>query len=159
MHISCPSCESTNIKKNSNTHYGKQNHKCNCCCRQFVLNNRHTKSPCLREQVSRALKERLSLRAICRLFDLSLSWLTSFGHTLWNSTPRNLGITEEISSKIKRLQVFGIQADEMWYFVGKRKQKRWIWIAYDPTHRLVVACHIGKRGNKAAKKFWKKNSF
>jgi insertion element IS1 protein InsB len=87
---------------------------------------------------------------------LSLTWLTSFAHILWNSTPRNLGITKEVVSKIKILQVFGIQADEMWSFVQKRKQKRWIWIAYDPTKRLVVACHIVKRGSKAAKKFWKK---
>jgi len=156
MHISCPSCQSTNIKKNGKTYYGKQNHRCNCCGRQFVLNNKHTKSQCLRKQVSMALKERLSLRAICRIFGLSLSWLTSFAHALWNGTPRNLGISKEVARKVKRLQVFGIQADEMWSFVGERKEKRWIWIAYDPTNRLVIACHIGKRGGKAAKKFWRK---
>lgn len=156
MNISCPRCQSTNIKKNGYTHYGKQNHKCKCCKRQFVLNNTHTKSLSLRERVSKALKERLSLRAICRIFGLSFNWLMSFARAQWDKTPRNLGITKTVARKIKKLQVFGIQADEMWSYVGKKSEKRWIWIAYDPIHRLVVACHIGKRSAKAAKAFWKK---
>ncbi|MFK7934188.1 MAG: IS1 family transposase [Saprospiraceae bacterium] len=30
------------------------------------------------------------------------------------------------------------------------------WVAYYPVHRLAIAYHIGGRGKKAAKKFWKK---
>ena len=50
------------------------------------------------------------------------------------------------------MQVFGIQADELWSFVEKKVKKRWIWVAYDPVHRLVIAHHIGGRGKKAALK-------
>lgn len=71
-------------------------------------------------------------------------------------TPRNLGLSEGVVKNIKTLQVFGIQMDEMWSFVGKKKRKRWIWIVYDPVHRLVITYYIGKRGTKAAKKLWKK---
>ena len=141
----CPSCHSTNIIKNGGTHYGVQNHKCNDCGRQFVHGSIHIKSESLKEQVLRALKERLSLYAICRIFGLSYTWLTNFARTLWGTTPRNLGIDDAIAKKVKKLQVFGIQADEMWSFVNRKKGKRWIWIAYDPVHRLVVACHIGCR--------------
>ncbi len=38
----CPSCHEVNIIKNGKTHYGKQNHLCKECGRQFVLNNTHT---------------------------------------------------------------------------------------------------------------------
>ena len=152
----CPSCQSTNIIKNGGTYYGVQNHKCKDCNRQFVNGSKHIKSESLKERVAKALKERLSLRAICRIFDLSYTWLVGFSRLLWNDTPRNLGIDESMAKKIKALQVFGIQADEMWSFVKKKKKKRWIWIAYDPVHRLVVACHIGDRGAKAARAFWKK---
>ena len=38
----CPDCHSSNIKKNGFTHYGKQNHRCKTCGRQFVLDNHHT---------------------------------------------------------------------------------------------------------------------
>lgn len=75
---------------------------------------------------------------------------------LWEQTPRDLGLTNTTVNRIKKLQVFGIQADELWSFVKKKKKKRWIWVAYDPVHRLVVAHHIGGRGIKAARKFWKK---
>ena len=156
MYIYCPSCHSTNVKKNGRTYYGKQNHQCKCCSRQFVLNNKHTKSEWLKSLVQKALKERLSLHAICRIFGVSFTWLQSFARSLWEQTPRNLGLTHTAIKKVKRLQLFGIQADELWSFVKKKKKKRWIWVAYDPVHRLVIAYHVGGRGKKAAKKFWKK---
>lgn len=156
MYLYCPNCHSTNIKKNGHTHYGKQNHQCKCCGRQFVLNNKHTKTEWLKSGVQKALKERVSLRAICRIFGVSLNWLQAFAHLLWEQTPRNLGLSQQMVKQIKKLQVFGIQADEMWSFVHSKAKKRWIWIAYDPVHRLVVAYHIGARSKAAAKKFWKK---
>lgn len=156
MYLYCPSCHSTNIKKNGHTYYGKQNHRCNCCGRQFVLNNDHTKSHWLKSLIKKALKERISLRGICRIFGVSLTWLQSFAHLFWEQTPKDLGLNPLLLKKIKRLQVFGIQADELWSFVQKKKNKRWIWVAYDPVHRLVIAYHIGGRGKQAAKKFWNK---
>jgi len=156
MYTYCPSCHSTNIKKNGKTYYGKQNHCCKCCGRQFVLNNKHTKTEALKDLLCKCLKERLSLRAICRVFDISLTWLTSFAQIQWSSTPKDLGISLPMLQRIKRLQVFGIQMDELWSFVGKRTRKRWIWVVYDPVHRLVIAQHIGGRGKRDAKKLWKK---
>jgi IS1 family transposase len=156
MKIICPSCQSTNIKKNGYTYYRKQNHRCKDCNRQFVLNNTHTKTTSTRNLVKQCLKERLSLRAICRIFKLSFNWLHNFARFNWEQTPSNLGLDDAVIERIKTLQVFGIQADEMWSFVQKKIEKRWIWIAYDPVHRLVVAFHIGKRDKIAAKEFWKK---
>jgi len=156
MYIYCPSCHSTNIKKNGHTYYGKQNHQCKCCGRQFVRNNEHTKTAYLKALIEKSLKERLSLRAICRVFGVSLNWLQAFAYHLWEQVPDNLGLSEALLEKIKELQVFGIQADELWSFVEKKAKKRWIWVAYDPVHRLVIAHHIGGRGKKAAKKFWMK---
>ena len=44
----------------------------------------------------------------------------------------------------------------MWSFVGKKTSKRWLWLAYDPVHRLVIAYHIGQRDTAAAQTFWSK---
>ena len=156
MLLICPDCHSTKVKKNGKTHYGKQNHKCKVCGRQFVLDNCHTICTMTKKLVKLALKERLSLRAICRIFGLSLTWLQAYARILWSETPKDLGLSKSVLNKIKKLQVFGIQADELWSFVGKKVKKRWIWVAYDPVHRLVVAHFIGGRGKKAAKKFWEK---
>ena len=86
--------------------------------------------------MKRCLKERLSLRAICRIFDVSLTWLQSFPHLHWSQTPDNLGLREEVINRVKRLQVFGMQSDEICSFVKQKVEKRWIWIAYGSVHRL-----------------------
>jgi insertion element IS1 protein InsB len=109
-----------------------------------------------RTAVKNALKERLSLRATCRVFGVSLNWLQSFAHVFWEQTPADLGLSPQLIGQVRKLQVFGIQADELWSFVKEKANKRWVWVAYDPVHRLVVAYHIGGRGVEAAKKFWNK---
>ena len=154
--IHCPSCMSTKIKKNGKTYYGKQNHKCKECHRQFVLDSSHYIRNEQRELIKNSLKERISLRGICRVFAVSLTWLQSFAHEIWKETPKHLGVTRSKIKQIKRMQVFGIQADEMWSFVQKKENKRWIWIAFDPILKVVVAYHIGGRGEKDAKKLWEK---
>ena len=156
MILTCPSCCSSKINKNGNTHYGKQNHKCKDCGRQFVNNNQHTIRSTVRELIKRALLERNSLRAICRIFQVSLTWLQSFAHAQWSRVPKNLGLSRKKIKRIKKLQVFGLQADEMWSFVGCRAQKRWIWIVFDPVHRVTIAYHIGDRSDRSARALFKK---
>ena len=78
--------------------------------------------------------------------------MQEFAQQEWLKTPRNLGLNGQMITKVKRMQIFGIQADEGWSFVGKKKNKRWIWVAYDPVNRLVVTYYIGKRNKKGAKK-------
>ena len=90
------------------------------------MNTNHTIKVERRKRIKKALKERISLRGICRIFDVSLSWLQFFAHDLWEQTPNDLGLSNDEIKQIKKLQVFGIQADEMWSFVQKKKCKRWI---------------------------------
>jgi len=156
MEISCPKCHSTKIKKNGRTHNGKQNHKCKRCFRQFILKNTRSISDEKKSLIFNALKERNSLRSLCRIFEISMNWLQPYARSLWAETPNNLGLSSDLIERISHLQLFGLQADEMWSFVQKKKNKRWIWIAYDPVHRLVVAHFIGKRNTDAAKEFRKR---
>lgn len=156
--ILCPNCLSHKIVKNGLTYYCKQNHKCKNCQRQFVLNNEHTVDGVLQEIARRALLERLSLRGICRLIGVSLSWMMSFAVKTWADSPEDLGVTSSLL-KIKsesRLQIIGLQADEMWSFVGSKKNKAWIWVVFEPKQRQVVAFHIGSRGVDSMKALWKK---
>ncbi|MEM7573997.1 MAG: IS1 family transposase, partial [Bacteroidota bacterium] len=86
-----------------------------------------------------------------RIFNVSLSWLMAFAQQQWATTPADLGLDQRLIYRIKKLQVFGLQADEMWSFVQKKKRKRWIWVIYDPIHRLVIAYHIGDRSENSAR--------
>ena len=64
--LTCPQCGLSHIKKNGHTHYGKQNHQCLICGRQFVIRD-ETVSKEDKELIKKLLLERLSLRGVCRV--------------------------------------------------------------------------------------------
>jgi IS1 family transposase len=154
----CPKCYSTKIKKNGFTHYGKQNNKCLKCGSQFVENSKHFISKSRKEMIKRALKERLSLRSISRIFKVSLTWLQAFSVQVWSEAPDDLAAKPSMlqMKDEQELQDVGIQIDEMWSFVGNKQQKAWIWIAYDQWHKQVITFHVGNRTKKDAKILWNK---
>lgn len=156
--IICPNCSSGKIKKNGFTYYGKQNHRCKECGRQFVQNNTRHISSEKQDCIRGSLRERTSLRGICRSHGVSLTWLMAFALAEWATTPDDLGVDMDALTEtdIKSLQMLHLQADEMWSFVGRKDNKQWIWVIYSPTHRQVIAFHIGGRGIKDAKKLWAK---
>lgn len=72
--LDCPDCHSHKVKKNGQTHNQKQNHKCNCCARQCILNPTKKSVSDQEKQIVRGLLgERISLRGICRAMKRSLS--------------------------------------------------------------------------------------
>ena len=48
-----------------------------------------------------------------------------------------------------------LELDELWSFVAKRCNKRWIWIALCRQTRQVVACVVGDRSEKTCRKLWR----
>ena len=53
-----------------------------------------------------------------------------------------------------RVEIIGIQLDEMWSFVGNKKNKQWIWLALNPVNRQIVGYHVGNRGANDAQIFY-----
>ena len=49
-----------------------------------------------------------------------------------------------------------VEADEMWSFVGNKKNKKWIWIAMEKNSRQIIAFHVGDRSADSAKALWEK---
>lgn len=156
--IICPDCHSGKVKKNGLTHNGKQNHKCNDCGRQFILNNQHHVDDLLREIARRCLLERISLRGICRVIGVSLNWMLDFAVKTWNSIPEDLSasLSAEVLEGTQQVEVYCLQADELWSYVQKKKNKVWIWIVYDPIRKQVVAFHLGGRDERAVRQLWNK---
>jgi transposase-like protein len=89
----CPQCHSESYKKNGRIHTGKQNHRCKDCGRQFVLRaeNRLIDDHG-RETIKRLLAERVSLRGICRVMWVSLSWLIDFAVQCYEAAPDDLNV-------------------------------------------------------------------
>jgi hypothetical protein len=87
----CTHCGSANIKKNGQTHYGKQNHYCHDCKRQFVESGQEWfVSDSEKKLINKLLLERISLSGICRAFDVSQSWLLSHIKELYAGLPDDL---------------------------------------------------------------------
>ena len=146
----CPSCTSGKVVKNGKTYYGKQNHKCKDCNRQFVTDNQHTIAEERRLDVEALLLERISLRGICRSMGVSLTWLMSFATGVWEQTPDDLGARHDWLDSLteEQLQTIELQIDEMWSFVDFKKNKKWIWVIYCPATKQVLTMHVGGRSKK-----------
>ena len=87
----CPHCGSIRYKKNGHTRHAKQNHQCKACERQFVATaeDRGIGSE-QRTMIEHLLRERISLRGICRAMGVSLTWLLHFMVERFAACPDNL---------------------------------------------------------------------
>lgn len=150
--LTCPRCQLSHIKRNGHTHYGKQNYQCLLCERQFVIRNQSVAAD-KRELVKSLLLERISLRGICRVLGVSLCWLLNFIESLYLVNPADLNFQIPADAEIELLL---LEADELWSFVGKKENKRWIWLILERRTRQIVALHIGDRSQTSADALWAK---
>jgi len=147
--MNCPKCESAKIIKYGKTHYGKPRFKCQDCGRQFVENpSRQPIDEATRNLVDKLLLERLALAAIVRVTGVSARWLQIYVNEKYENTPQEVEVTQKKSGKLT------VQLDEMWSFVGYKKNKKWIWLAIDADTREIVGAYIGDRSRHSAKKLW-----
>jgi transposase-like protein len=109
----CPACGSTRYKKNGHTRYGKQNHLCKTCERQFSADatNRLISAE-RRAEIENLLRERISLRGICRAVGLSLTWLLHFMVACLATCPDHLHVRLPASPAKVWLHELEVKADE-----------------------------------------------
>ena len=151
----CPACGSPRYKKNGHTRHGKQNHQCKTCGRQFTANpiDRGI-APEQRLRIEQLLRERISLRGICRAVGVSLTWLLHFMVECFTACPDDLHSQLPAYPTAVVLSRLEAEADEMWSFVQKKANKQWIWIAMDALTRQIIAFHVGDRGRASGKELW-----
>src|SRR5919197_901266 len=98
----CPGCGSIQFKKNGHIHSGKQNHQCKACGRQFVASaEERLISDERRTLVEHLLRERISLRGLCRAVGVSLTWLLHFMVDCFATCPDHLHV--KLSTNIPEL--------------------------------------------------------
>jgi len=143
----------------------RQLYRCNVCGKTFsetagtpffgLKTPMHTVCTALLE-----LAEGLGIRAVARIHgvkpDTVLLWLRRAGEHC-----------EQVSDYMMReMEVTQVQMDELWTFVRRKTApvqaweevqqewgKTWIWVAFDPVHKLVLALLVGKRDEEAAVTF------
>lgn len=154
--LSCPQCGLSHIKRNGHTHYRKQNYQCLECRRQFVK-DAHRIDAATRALVKKLLLERVSLRGICRVLSISLVWLLDFIAEVYDQLPDDLSV-QPVTTPQRRLRLLCLaaEADELWSFVRQRANKQWVWLAFDPQTRQVLAFFVGDRSRKSARQLWQR---
>jgi len=153
--LRCPQCGLSHTKKNGHTHYGKQNHQCKECGRQFVVDSQRI-GEATREVVRKLLLERIPLRGICRTLSLSLEWLLQFIAEVYEQLPDDLYVQPSRPNGSVQLLRLEAEADELWSFVGKKSNKQWVWLAFDPQSKQVLAFYVGDRSRQSARKLWQR---
>jgi insertion element IS1 protein InsB len=153
MRTSCPCCGSIAFKKNGINQYGDQNHKCLECGRQFVLDPQNKiVAEETKNLIRKLLIEKLPIRAICRVADVSKTWLLHFIKEEYRKIPLDMEISiipDSLGLILKR-----IEAEELWPSLGNRKRQIWLWVAFDAELKHVVAFHAGGKTDADALAFW-----
>ena len=150
MNHSCPTCLSDKIIKNGSTHHKKQKYLCKDCGRQFVENpTKKYISDETKRLIDRLLLEKIPLAGIARALEISETWLQGYVNKKMEETPREIKVSAKSKGKLI------LECDEMWSFVGNKKNKVWIWLALDVKTREIVGVFMGDRTKESAKKLWK----
>jgi len=110
----CPTCGSEHLIKNGSVHNTKPKYQCRGCGSQFVVNStKTTVSEETKQLINRLLLERISLRGIARVTQVSWSWLQDYVNQKLARTPRQVKVSGKTPGKLT------IECDEMWSFVDK----------------------------------------
>jgi len=147
---SCPKCGSGKMVKNGHDYKGAQKYHCQDCDSYGTLQAQHGYNGQVRAQVKHAFLERISLRGIERVFDLSrrtvARWLE-----VWAA---HLPPLEQTLADAQATDV--LELDELWSYVLKKSNKRWVWVALCRRTRQVVACFIGDRSEASCRQLWRR---
>ena len=145
----CPTCGREQLIKNGSVHNGKPKYQCKNCSHQFVDNpTKTTVSKEIKQLIDRLLLERISLRGIARVTQVSWSWLQDYINQKLARTSRQVKVLAKLPGKLV------IECDELWSFVDRKKNEIYIWLAIDRNSRKIVGCFVGDRTRKSARKLW-----
>ncbi|MAU12332.1 MAG: IS1 family transposase [Anaerolineaceae bacterium] len=149
--FTCRSCGSPNIIKNRSNKCGNPQYHCKDCRAYRVLKPRAKGHEMhLRQRVLKASQERVSLRGIQRIFGVcrqtTLRWIRQ--HV------RQLPMLADTILPFHWGDV--LEVDELWSFVAKKNQNRWIWLAQCRRTHQILTFYIGNRDEAACQQLWQR---
>ena len=139
IRIRCPHCHSLKVVKNGLKPTGRQNFRCKDCGKQFQHEYFYQGcDPTVKAQVKSSLLHGSGIRDCTKVFGIS------------PKTTLRLILAEGqkiiICPKLKYYQ--RIQIDELYSFVNEKGKKVWIFYAYAPQTKEILAMTMGKRSRK-----------
>lgn len=147
---SCRKCHSSNIVKNGKNAYGNQQYRCKDCGASAVLQPKCAYSQEEKELIIKAYQERPSMRAIERIFGVCRQTLSTWLKKKAADLPE---LSETLKDKQAQAQA-SLELDELWSYVGSKKNKVWVWVALDRSTRQVVSYALGDRSHQTCQQLW-----
>jgi transposase-like protein len=150
--VICRHCGSPNLTKYGIAPNGKQKYLCRTCERQSRANPGTTAySEQQRETILRAYQERSSLRGLERTFGVARSTVIGWLKKAQCLTTLTQTLVPAVLSDPSSIT---LELDELWSFVGKKTEQRWIWLALCRKTRQIVGFVIGDRSEITCQKLW-----
>ena len=146
--INCPYCQSSKVVKNGKKKNGNQNLLCRDCGKQFQPTYKHKgANPAVKQLILRLLERNSGIRDIEALLQISRKCI------LDNLCRQGNKILIQPAKKHYK----SLQLDEVWSFVGKRKEgKYWLLYAYSPETDEILAYSCGSRSAKTVQQLLRK---
>ncbi|MFN8454997.1 MAG: IS1 family transposase [Anaerolineae bacterium] len=146
----CPRCGSINMVRNGKDYKGAQKYHCHVCKAYGTLNASPRYTTAQQEQILRSYQERASMRGVERIFKLTRQTLASWIKQKAAQLPP---LAETLASP-QGHEV--LELDELWSFVLKKINKRWVWIALCRRTGQIVAYYIGDRTENSCRELWQR---
>ena len=151
--VPCPHCHSEQIVKRGKTRRGTQRYLCQntaCAKGSFLLDYRNRGClPEVKQQIISMSLHASGVRDTARVLRISPD-------TVLNELKKKEAVLESVNTALLRIikpddiavhieRAGEAKMDEMWSFVGKKKEPRWLWHAIDHRTGAVLAYVFGRR--------------
>jgi insertion element IS1 protein InsB len=146
----CPNCGSTDMIKNGTDYKGSQKYHCHHGGGYGTLDAQVGYAQQTQDQVLKAYQERVSMRGIRRIFGVVPKTLVRWIKTALERLPTLVQTLEPVQADDV------LELDELWSFVLKKSNKRWIWIALCRRTRQIVAYYVGDRSQASCRQLWQR---
>ncbi|OAJ33087.1 hypothetical protein A0O36_02724 [Piscirickettsiaceae bacterium NZ-RLO1] len=154
IEVNWPQCSENDVIKFGRNASGSQRYKCkntDCDKDTFLLNyKRPGDLPETKEKIIDMSMNGSGIRDIARVLKISTNTVMKElkkARRLDSVNTQLLNGAEE--RKVELVCANDIELDEMWSFVGHKKNQRWLWHAIDHSTGKILAYHFGRRKDEA----------
>ncbi|MEI8671034.1 IS1 family transposase [Vibrio sp. SA48] len=144
IQVQCRFCNKTEpVRKHGKGHSGFPRFRCLDCRKSFQLDYVYeARKPDVKEKIVDMAMNSSGVRETARVLNVAYNTVLS---TFKKLSPRQV-----TSIPFDRANITLIcEVDEQWSFVGNKKNRRWLWYAWEPRYKRIIAHSFGKRNTDA----------
>ncbi|WP_275075211.1 IS1 family transposase [Providencia rettgeri] len=141
--VRCPFCQQTpSVKKHGLGSTAHQRYRCQDCRRSFQLDYEYRAcQPGTKDKIIDLTMNNAGIRDTARALHISINAVV---RTFKKLSPRQVTSLPLDNLHIELL----CEVDEQWSFVANKKQQRWLWYAWEPRLKRIIAHTFGRRNKR-----------